>query len=466
MLLLLLILSLAVRLILINQSLWLDEAAQAIESLRPLGSQLDISADFQPPLFHLLLHFWMKIGGTHDVWLRLLPVLISVLSVYLVYLIVRSLYSKKIALFSTFLYSINPFAIYYSQELRPYPLSVFTALLAVLGLVKKSRLLMIVGITAFLYTTYFAPFFIFALFTYYFLYAKNQIKWFIENLTVCIILFLPWIPSFITQLKNGTGLLTVLPGWGEAVSTPVYKALPLVFIKFFIGRITIDNRVIYASVFSILLILFIYLLIKVIKAGRYKLTILLFIIPILLSWLTSFFIPVIDPKRLLFVVPFFCMILGIGIGLLKDRQKIISLVIILGVFLYGLFSYYTNPRFQREQWKEAVSFVENSGDGTQVVVFVFPDSFAPFQWYSNDSILSLAVAPEFVVRNIDVEMMIVSLENRERIYLFGYLTDLTDPEGKIKKGLELNGFINTDTYDFPGVGFIFQYDKAPLALAP
>ena len=54
--LLILLLGLILRLVLINQSLWLDEAAQVIESARPFSEQFDIAGDFQPPLFHLLLH--------------------------------------------------------------------------------------------------------------------------------------------------------------------------------------------------------------------------------------------------------------------------------------------------------------------------------------------------------------------------------------------------------------------------
>jgi len=45
------------RLVRVNDSFWLDEAAQALESLRPLKEQLQIAYDFQPPLYHLLVHF-------------------------------------------------------------------------------------------------------------------------------------------------------------------------------------------------------------------------------------------------------------------------------------------------------------------------------------------------------------------------------------------------------------------------
>ena len=37
------------RIVNLNQSFWLDEAAQVIESARPLSEQLNIAADFHPP---------------------------------------------------------------------------------------------------------------------------------------------------------------------------------------------------------------------------------------------------------------------------------------------------------------------------------------------------------------------------------------------------------------------------------
>lgn len=82
--LLILILAFVLRLINLNQSFWLDEAAQVIESARPLSAQFSIVSDFHPPLFHLILHFWMMLGNS-EVWIRLLPVSLGVATVYLIY---------------------------------------------------------------------------------------------------------------------------------------------------------------------------------------------------------------------------------------------------------------------------------------------------------------------------------------------------------------------------------------------
>jgi hypothetical protein len=63
MLYLILLLALILRLPLLNGSFWLDEAAQFLESARPLTEQLHIADDFQPPLMHLLTFLSIRIGN-------------------------------------------------------------------------------------------------------------------------------------------------------------------------------------------------------------------------------------------------------------------------------------------------------------------------------------------------------------------------------------------------------------------
>lgn len=462
---LILFIGLVLRLININQSLWLDEAAQVIESARPLREQLRIEGDFQPPLFHLLLHFWMTLG-TSEIWMRMLTIALSVFSIFLFYKICLTLVNKKFALLSSFLLTINPYAVYYSQELRPYPLTVFLALLATYGFITNSSLILIIGLSLFLYTSYFAPFFIAALFIYVLVKQRKKLNWFLKNAFISIILFIPWIPKFVEQLRIGTSLTITLPGWGEAVSIPPLKALPLVFAKFFLGRITIDNKIIYGLIILILIWGLLYFLYKSTKNKNWPLFASLFFLPLVFAFVTTLLLPILDPKRLLFILPFFLGI--IGLGYLETKKIIKNFVLGCIIFgsVFGLWQYYTNTRFQREQWRQAVSFVETQGDGTQIVLFAFPQPFAPYLWYNNNKIYAYGVAKDFVVSEKDTILIKSLIKDRNQIYLFQYLTDLTDPNQLIQKTIEEEGFIAIDTHDFSGVGFVYEYVKKSLALAP
>lgn len=461
---LILCLSIILRLINIGQSLWLDEAAQVIESSRPLSKQLDIAGDFHPPFFHLLLHFWMKMG-TSEIFMRLLTVLISVLSIYLLYKISRKLVDRDFALLTSFFLAINPFAVYYSQELRPYPLTIFVSLIAVWGVVNQSQFFLILGLTLFLYTTYFTPFFILGLAVYFYLWQRRKFRWFMKNTIISFIFFIPWLPSFLKQLQIGRSLTYSLPGWGEAVSLPVIKAIPLVFAKFFLGRMTIDDKLIYALLILLLIIIFLILTFKAYVNKHFYFFASLFFLPLISVLVVSVFLPIIEPKRLLFILPFFIMIMILGLKQLTlIKQRIVGVILVM-ISFYGLFSYFTYPRFQREHWREAVSFVENNGDGTQIVLFSFPEPFAPYLWYQKDKIDAYGVTSNFVINDSDILRLRNIVSSRKRVYLFQYLSALTDPENKIGKMLEEEGFVRIDTFDFSGVGFVYHYEKISLALA-
>lgn len=63
-----------------------------------------------------------------EVWGRLLSNLISLGSLYFLYLIVKKLLDKKTALFSAFFFAFLPFNIYYSRTILPEPVMVFFSL--------------------------------------------------------------------------------------------------------------------------------------------------------------------------------------------------------------------------------------------------------------------------------------------------------------------------------------------------
>lgn len=458
---LILILALGVRLINLNQSLWLDEAAQVIESARPLTEQLNIRGDFWPPLYHLLLHFWMRFD-TGEIWLRLLSVGLGIGSIWITYLLARKLANKKVALLTSLFLAVAPFHVWYSQEVRPYMLSVFLGVLASYFLVKRKFIWYMVAVALFLYSSYLAVFLLCIHGVYILVFERKMIGEWVKSVFIGSLFFLPWLPEFLQQLRIGRSLTVSLPGWSEAVSTPLAKALPLTFTKFILGRITIDDQFVYA-----LLILFLFGLTMFLAWQTYKRyrrisakLILLTASPILLAFLVSFVVPILAPQRVLFVLPFFYFFLALGTHAILNRKlSIIAAVVILISSLYSLFLY-TQPRFQREQWRQAVHFVETTATKDSLVIFVFPDEFAPWQWYSHDQVETKSIAPEFVVTEINLHAIQADLLQANRIYYFHYLTDLTDPVERTQTYIKNLGFREVRTVDFPGVGFISIYEKS------
>ncbi|NLN92088.1 MAG: hypothetical protein GX130_02105 [Candidatus Hydrogenedens sp.] len=99
------------------------------------------------PVFYIFFYYWSKITGMNPLYLRLLPVAFGTAAIVLMYFLGTSLYSRRAGLISALLLALSPTQIWFAQELRPYGLMFFLALLSLLSLqhalsspTKKSRL--------------------------------------------------------------------------------------------------------------------------------------------------------------------------------------------------------------------------------------------------------------------------------------------------------------------------------------
>jgi uncharacterized membrane protein len=105
------------------QPLWWDEGYSVWFATHPLTQMAALTAqDIHPPLYYALLHGWAALLGTGPTALRLLSVIVGVLTIPLLYWAARRMLSARAALLATFLLTINPLHVYYSQEVRMYGL--------------------------------------------------------------------------------------------------------------------------------------------------------------------------------------------------------------------------------------------------------------------------------------------------------------------------------------------------------
>jgi hypothetical protein len=130
-------------------SLWYDEGATTFLSqfAASPANLFDVTKTTEPPLNAILTWLWLGLIGlfsdapvtsaTSDFLIRLLPCLFSIASLPLVFLVGRVIFRDNVsALLATLLIAVNPFQIYYAQELRIYAVYVFLWLGAVYCLVK------------------------------------------------------------------------------------------------------------------------------------------------------------------------------------------------------------------------------------------------------------------------------------------------------------------------------------------
>lgn len=460
---LILLLALILRLIAVNQSFWLDEAIQVLESTVSFDKVWQIYGDFHPPLFHYLAFFWLKVCSV-EWWARFLSIFLGIGSIYFLFLQAKDLLGKRVALLASLFVATSPFHIYYSQEFRPYMLSCFLATLSSCLFFKLLRskqrihwLFIITNIAGF-YSLYIFPFiFITQLFIILLFYKEKLLHW-IANLLLSFLFFLPWLPVFFKQLSIGQTWAVNYPLWKGIVATPLFESLPLVLTKFWLGNISFENKFFYGFLTFILFIFFSFLAFKALEKKRKETFIVLslFVVPILTAFFISIFLPIIAPKRLLLTLPYFYILLAAGVVSFNKRWQKQMMAVILVINIFSLSRYYLNPRFQREQWRQAVSWVESQVKKDSLVLFEFGSPFGSWDFYQKGEVESKAVFE----RGFEVDLAMPDIiRNKKQIFLFQYLQEMTDPEEKVSKWLRDNGFILKQTVDFPGVGFIYEYRK-------
>ena len=457
-----LILALVLRLINLNQSLWLDEAAQVIMSSKSFSFQWfgRVIGDFHPPLFYLLSHFLLKVSKA-EWFLRLPSVFSGVATVYLVFLIGKKFFNEKVALLTSLFLAISPFHIYYSQELRMYSLAAFLATLSTFFFLNSSWFGYFLVSTVLIYTHYLGGFLFLSHFFWVLFFGRSVFKKWLKTMILVFVFYLPWFPQLLKQLTSGLNLVKVLPGWKATASLSPAKAFPLTIFKFAAGRISFEDRQLYLAIIIVVLSFYFFLFYRVFRRMKLKKLFLLnwFLIPLFAGWLISFFIPLFQPFRFLFLIVPFELLVALGVLSLKRGWRKIALSGVLFINLSGLFFYYSNPSFQRENWREATAFIQSQNPHDSVIIFKFSDAFAPYQWYARAEIPFISATPLGVSQEVIFDRLSNGTVNKKNVFLFQYLGELTDPEAKVEKWLKKEGYQKIETKDFSGVGFVYNYRK-------
>lgn len=448
-LILILVLALLVRYIKVDQSFWLDEASQAILSSKSLSFiWFERGGDFHPPLFYVLSHFWLQVDRS-EIWLRTLPIIFGMLTIYLTYVFGNHFYNRKVGFLAALFLAINPFHVYYSQEFRMYSLLCLLGLWSMYLFWKKSRWLFIAN-TLLLYTHYSSVYVFLTQIIFLLLFERSSWKFYFWQILITFLLFVPWLNQFIKQFQTGVGIDSYLPGWRSILTIPTIKALPTIIFKFVAGRINLFPKWIYGLY---ILIVMIVSAAAVILSRQRKFEMWIWLgVPILASMIVSFWVPQTQPFRLIFVLPALIFIFAEAAS--RFPRLFISFVLYFAIV--GLVLTFTRTRLLREQWREASNFLSTQ---EAVTVVKFPEAFAPLQWYT-PNLNVIGAVPSFPAKSMEVAKKLQPLiGNSQPVYVLEYLQDLTDPQLEVERVVQELGYRTTQGYDFPGVGKLQVFEK-------
>ncbi len=432
-----LIASLILRLISLNQSLWLDEATTALVSKMTLVDIFTkfMPGDFHPPLYYLVLKGWTTLFGYSEISLRIPSIIFGIGAVYLIYLIGKKLFDKNTGLIAGALLATSGLSIYYSQEARMYAMTAFLVALAFYLFLKKkwvvfSVILLLIGMTDYV-ALFVVPVFLIA--------GWKDWKKTLLSLIPLIAGFVLWLPIFLKQITAVSSVQS--SGWWGILGTLTFKNIVLIPVKFMLGRIGFDDKNIYLLIVVVAGFLFASLVTKSFKSTK---TLWLWLtLPIIIGIILSFKVPSLIYFRFLFCLTPFYLLIANGVSQYKKSK--IALIVILLMFNLATSGYYLlTPKFQREDWRGLVSFIKSKSTENDITIFSSHSNMEAYLYYAPDAKIA---GPEGIVRGYD------------QIWLMSYLSDIFDAGGTVKLNVEALGYENTASYTFRGIGTVHYYEN-------
>jgi mannosyltransferase len=380
-----------------TQSLWSDEGLSLYRARLTLGENLsnvivvppDVpTRDTNPPLYFVALSGLRALTGESEYALRFLSVIMGVVTVPLLYVTGRRLFSPTAGLLTAVLGALSPLLVWYSQEARMYTSLVVLSLASVYTLLRAieptaahplRRWLVWMLVTAAALYTHFTAFFLLPFEGLLILTAlwRQHRRWVLAAACGLIVLSLP------------IGLY----GWSRAQTgversfgfRPLYSMAEEVSSAFAVGRTNETFQPLWAVLPSLLL-LSIGSVSGLIRQRRSTLIVWLYLlVPLLGFYAVTFVRPLFSGARhLLLIAPPFYLLVAYGLAVLWQRVRLVGMaalavvVILMGWWLTVQFS---DPAYLKDDMRSAVCTIAAQAEPEDVVIVHDAISSYVFDYY-------------------------------------------------------------------------------------
>jgi mannosyltransferase len=238
------VLSLYLRMRQLGGGFWIDEgisvglAHHHWSSIPPLLRQ-----DGSPPAYYMLLGLWVRVFGDTERATHALSLVFGIACVPLAYVAARALFDRTTGLVCAVLAALDPFLTYYAQETRMYELEAFLSLVIayayVEGIVRGRRVwaaVLVPSVALLVYAHNWGLFVCLALAVATAVAAREHWRLFAVVATGVALLYLPWVPTLLSQAKHTGAPWSTAPNLRDLVLAPTsvlggegpYYALALV----------------------------------------------------------------------------------------------------------------------------------------------------------------------------------------------------------------------------------------------
>ncbi|NOT46591.1 MAG: hypothetical protein HOP17_02415 [Acidobacteria bacterium] len=220
-----------------DSCLWFDEIFSVHAAEHPWSEIIPFIAKdlIHPPLFYFMLKIWIGIGGESVFWLRLLPVIFSILALFPLWMLCRELKLRPPAVIVTFgLFAVNGALIKYAQEVRTYSLLLFLSVMSVWLFsryyFRGKSFWMLVIVNIFLVNThYFGWFVVLSEVSLILISQRIKILRTLLMLAITVVAFVPWVIALAKFAEPGSSVEQNI-GWMQRPG--IGKIFELVFDLF------------------------------------------------------------------------------------------------------------------------------------------------------------------------------------------------------------------------------------------
>lgn len=390
-------------------------------------SQKSITGIFQllktennPPLFFIILHYWIDIFGIDEFSVRLPSVIFSSLSSVLIFIIGNKYFSFRIGIISSLLFSSSTLQMFYAHDARVYAL--FFALSCInlyffidqtIFRVNNNRILFWLTIVNILlcYSHFFGFVIVLTeLFIAFLLFPFQKVFW--RNfLSVALIFisYLWYIPTVFERYEASTQ--------GNWIPSPLISDLYTMIWRF-------SNMPVIAVLFIFTLIIGASVkwhVINLKNSTSFKIILFQFLLCYFGIFIISFWIPLFIDRYLLFTSLYFYLLLGIIFNSLFVSKFISNLLIPIPIIL--MFLTLELKKGKKDNYQELVKYVNLIPDSTYSIIITPEWSDLNFVYYYDrnlfkvvknfkDSLFSHSIYP---VNNI--EQLPIQNENKSIILI-------------------------------------------------
>ena len=366
--------------------LWLDEALSVNIAGLPVSDLLEaLWHDGHPPLYYLLLHFWMEVVGESDAAVRALSGIISVATLPLAWIAGRRLAGAAGARWALVGLALSPFAVRYATETRMYALVMLLVLAGYLLLTDAlerpswPRLGGLTLISGLLLLTHYWAFYLVAavgLILVVRAWRRPDDRPATVRVVVAVaaggVLFLPWIGGFLYQ-----GAHTGTP-WGSPFRPTAIVQTTLMDM----GGGTVTEASLYGAVVLVLALLGLFAVraagsivdldVRTGPTVRWELAVVALVITVgtLVGYATN---ATFQGRYAATVVPLVLLAVAVGLARLPGPAALVAggAFVALSVFGVGWVNY-----FQRTQSADVAAAVRDRAQPGDVVVYC-PDQLGP-----------------------------------------------------------------------------------------